>query len=151
MKEKINPLTPGLIIRPDGGIEAMRENEENHAPFFQRIIKSEYQKLGMPCDNIEVEDNLVVLMKLLINEFQILPYQGCTSGDRRYSDGYLFIPELDKLTDEQLPAIINLYTSISAEYTMHITKTNFQQFDETEISLGEIYEEMLNRSTGKHR
>lgn len=39
MQEKINPLTPGLVIRPDGSIEAMRGNEENHALFFKELLK----------------------------------------------------------------------------------------------------------------
>lgn len=149
MKKDINPFTPGLVVMPNGRIEVMREKEENHAPFYQRILKEEYCKVGMDAIDIDKENNLTVLMDILINDFNILPYQGCTSGDRKYSDGYLFIPPLNKLTDKQLPTIIDLYSTISSQYTMHVVIPDFSNYETTEVSLGEVYEEMLKRPSKK--
>lgn len=152
MKNTINPFTPGLVIMPDGEIITMKESDDTHIPFFQKIIKQEYQKTGMPADGIDEENNLAVLSKILLEELQILPYQGCTSGDRKYTDGHLFISSLDTVTNQQLPAIIDLYTTISSQYVMHITKVDFDDYNhEEEISLGEIFEEMSKRPSGKTR
>lgn len=152
MKNTINPFTPGLVIMPDGEIITMKESDDTHIPFFQKIIKQEYQKTGMPADGIDEEDNLAVLCEILLEKFQILPYQGCTSGDRNYIDGHLFISSLDTVTNQQLPAIIDLYTTISSQYVMHITKVDFDDYNhEEEISLGEIFEEMSKRPSGKTR
>lgn len=152
MKNTINPFTPGLVIMPDGEIITMKESDDTHIPFFQKIIKQEYQKTGMPADGIDEENNLAVLSKILLEELQILPYQGCTSGDRNYIDGHLFISSLDTVTNQQLPAIIDLYTTISSQYVMHITKVDFDDYNhEEEISLGEIFEEMAKRPSGKTR
>lgn len=149
MKEKINPFTPGLVIMPNGEMISMKEGEDKHAPFFQRILKEEYKKLGIDAAGIDQEDNLEVLCTQLLNQFQILPYQGCTSGDRKYYDGFLYINSLEKLTDEQLPAIIDLYTVVSSQYKMNILQTHTDGNNDNFISLGEIYEEMLKRPT-KH-
>lgn len=151
MKDNINPFTPGLVIMRDGSIEAMKEGEDKHSTFFQRIIKQEYAKIGMSVDNIDKEDNLLVLCGILLNDFQILPYQGCTSGNREFLDGHLFINSLEQLTDSQLPTVIDLYSTISSQYTMHILKVDFHDVNkEEEISIGEVYEEMLKRpSAGK--
>ena len=90
-----------------------------------------------------------MLCTQLLNQFQILPYQGCTSGDRKYYDGFLYINSLEQLTDEQLPAIIDLYTVVSSQYKMNILQTHTDGNNDNFISLGEIYEEMLKRPT-KH-
>lgn len=151
MKQEINPFTPGLVIRPDGTISVMKEDEENHAPFYQRIIQEEYQKIGMNADDIRQETNLAVLCGILLDDFQILPYQGCTSGDRKFLDGHLFINSLEQLTAAQLSSVIDLYSIVSSQYTMHILKVNPKNFnEEEEVSLGEVYEEILKRpSAGK--
>lgn len=64
---------------------------------------------------------------------------------------YLFINSLEQLTDSQLPTVIDLYSTISSQYTMHILKVDFHDVNkEEEISIGEVYEEMLKRpSAGK--
>lgn len=149
MKQKINPFTPGLVIMPSGEIITMKEGEDKHTPFFQIILKAEYKKIGINATNIDNEDNLQVLCTQLLNNFQILPYQGCTPGERKYYDGFLYINSLEKLTDEQLPAIIDLYTIISSEYKMYIVQSYGDGREDSYISLGEIYEEMLRRPT-KH-
>lgn len=149
MKQKINPFTPGLVIMPSGEIITMKEGEDKHTPFFQKILKAEYKKIGINATNIDDEDNLQVLCTQLLNNFQILPYQGCTLGERKYYDGFLYINSLEKLTDEQLPAIIDLYTIISSEYKMYIVQSYGDGREDSYISLGEIYEEMLRRPT-KH-
>lgn len=151
MKQKINPFTPGLVVKPDGSIEAMKEGEDKHDAFFQRIIKEEYAKIGITVDEIDKEDNLAVLSGILLDDFQILPYQGCTSGNREFLDGHLFINSLEQLTDAQLSTVIDLYSTVSSQYTMHILKFNSQDLtSEEEVSLGEVYEEMLKRpSAGK--
>ena len=149
MKQKINPFSPGLVIMPNGNIIPMKEDEENHDVFFQRILKKEYEELGISVDDIEKEKNLEVLTSLLLNNFQILPYIGCTSGVRKYQQGFLYINSLENLTDEQLPSIIDLYTIISSEYDMSIFKVQTNGSNDSFISLGEIYEEMLRRPT-KH-
>lgn len=146
MKQKINPLTPGLVVKPDGSIESMKEDTDKHVAFFQRIIKEEYAKIGMAVDEIDKEDNLVILCSILLKEFHILPYQGCSSGIREYSDGHLFINSIEQLTDSQLSTVIDLYSTVSSQYTMRILKVDFlDSAKEKEVSLGEIYEEILKR------
>ena len=147
MEEKINPFTPGLVIMPDGSMISMNQDEDYHVTFFQRILKEEYKKLGIDATQIAKEDNLGILCTQLLNRFHILPYQGCTSGDRKYTDGFLYINSLQELTDEQLPAIIDLYTSVSSCYNMNILQTQNDGASDLYLSLGEIYEEMLKRPT----
>lgn len=148
MKQKINPFTPGLVIMPDGEFVLMND-QDTHTMFFRRVLKEQYQKLGIDALKLEEEDNLGVLYSQLLNQFQILPYQGCSSGDRKYTEGFLCIDSLQSLTDEQLPAIIDLYTIVSSQYTMNILETSNQNQEDSFISLGELYEEMLERPT-KH-
>mgnify|MGYP003437205474 FL=1 len=130
---------------PDGEIITM--TNKNHTPFFQDILKMEFEKIGVNADEIKNEDNLGTLGKLLLNQFQILPYQGCSSGDRKYNGGMLFINSVDKLTDEQLSTIIDFYSHVSTKYQMDIWQTSFDDSNDKIVSLGEIYEEKLNRST----
>lgn len=127
----------------------MKKGEDKHTPFFQRILKEEYKKLGIDAVEIEKEENLGVLCTQLLNQFQILPYQGCTFGDRKYYSGFLYINSLTELTDEQMPAIIDLYEVVSSQYKMDILQVKSDGSDDTLVSLGEIYEEMLKRPT-KH-
>ena len=61
----------------------------------------------------------------------------------------VYINSLEQLTDEQLPAIIDLYTVVSSQYKMNILQTHTDGNNDNFISLGEIYEEMLKRPT-KH-
>ena len=44
MKNTINLLLQRLVIMPDGEIITMKESDDTHIPFFQKIIKQEYQK-----------------------------------------------------------------------------------------------------------
>ena len=58
---------------------------------------------------------------------------------------------MEQLTDAQLSSVIDLYSIVSSQYTMHILKVNPKNFnEEEEVSLGEVYEEILKRpSAGK--
>ena len=106
----------------------------------------------MPADGIDEENNLAVLSKILLEELQILPYQGCTSGDRKYTDGHLFISSLDKITNQQLPAIIDLYTTISSQYVMHIPKLILMIIImKKKLVLEKFLREMSKRHSGKTR
>lgn len=145
MNKVINPFTPGAVIMPNGEIITM--NNKNHAPFFQDILKREFEKIGVNAIEIQNEDNLARLSSLLLKQLQILPYQGCSSGDRKYHGGMLFINSVDQLTDEQLSTIIDFYSHVSAKYQMDIWQTSFDDCNDKIISLGELYEEILNRST----
>lgn len=48
-----------------------------------------------------------------------------------------------------MPAIIDLYEVVSSQYKMDILQVKSDGSDDTLVSLGEIYEEMLKRPT-KH-
>lgn len=155
MKKEINPFVPGAVILKNGDISVM--NDGYHDKFFQKIIIDEYKKLGMDVPLIKEENNLMILCSILLYDFGILPYVGCTSGDRKYTTGFLFVPSLEKLEDKQLSTIIDLYSEISSQYIMSIIEvpntrdnnfetSSFQTEGEREISIGEIYEEMVKRS-----
>lgn len=143
MRKQIDSFIPGLVIMPDGRIIPMKE--ENHAPFFQRIITSEYDKMGVKIGEVK-EDNLATLIQILLNEFHILPYVGCTSGDRHFTGGNLFIQSIDQITEEQFPAIMRLYNDISSNYSMNIIQTSASNPEDQVVSLGDIYLEQLERS-----
>jgi len=131
---------PGLVINYNGEIITM--NDGTHNKFFQSIIKDE-------TDLLVEEDNLEVLMKTIMSEFNYITYIGCSSGDRVYSGGMFLINPFDKLTDKQLNTLINLYSNMSYDYKMDIllpgTNDDYDKF----ISIGEIYEELLNRQKNK--
>lgn len=132
---------------PDGEIIPMKDG--THAPFFRKIIKSEFKKIGMPVKGLEQEENLDVLFSLLLNQFQILPYQGCSSGDRVFHEGCLYVNSLEQLTDKQLPSIIDFYSAISPVYDVAVYEVSMNGKDDRLLSLGEVYEEMVNRPTKK--
>ena len=83
----LNPFTPGLVIKPDGSIITMES--ENHATFFQNIIGNEFRKIGLNAKKLIGEDNLEILMNILLDQLNILPYKGCESKTRNYSGGIL--------------------------------------------------------------
>lgn len=129
----------GLVINQDGQIIVMEE--ETHRSFFEKVLKEE---LGFDVK----EDSLDVLITLLMNEFNYLPYMGCTSGDRKYDGGSLFIKELSNIKNEQLNAIIALYSNISQYYPVEIISLA-EGYDDQIVSIGEVYEELLSRDTKK--
>lgn len=143
--DELDPFIPGLVIKPDGSIITM-ENE-NHATFFQNIIGNEYRKMGFNVRSLIGQNNLEVLMMLLLDQLNILPYQGCESKTRIHNEGILYINELDDLTNEQLLSIINIYNVIETSYKMAIKKVGKNNEDDKFVTIDDITNE-LNKKNG---
>ena len=144
----LNPFTPGLVIKPDGSIITMES--ENHATFFQNIIGNEFRKIGLNAKKLIGEDNLEILMNILLDQLNILPYKGCGSKTRNYSGGILYINELSSLNKEQLMSIINVYTAINENYDTVICETDKDEKEDRFISIDEIVD-ALKEKTGSIR
>lgn len=134
--EDLDPFTPGLVIKPDGSI--ITTEDENHATFFQNIIGSEFRKMGLNARSLIGQDNLAVLTQILLQQLNILPYQGCESGTRKYSGGTLYINDLDKLSVNQLTSILDVYTVINDSYDMVIIETASDDKDDRFVNIDEI-------------
>lgn len=136
---EINPYTPGFVINNDGEFLVM--DSEKHSKFFSDILSSELDaKIN--------EDNLGILLTMLLKDFNYIPYQGCSSGDRKYNEGFIYINEFDKINYKQMTAILNLYTAVTPHYPINIVQID-DKLNESFISIGEIYEEYINRYNGK--
>ena len=139
----LNPFTPGLVIKPDGSIITMES--ENHATFFQNIIGNEFRKIGLNAKKLIGEDNLEILMNILLDQLNILPYKGCGSKTRNYSGGILYINELSSLNKEQLMSIINVYAVINESYDMVICEADKNKEEDRFITIDEITNELKNK------
>ena len=137
IEKEIDSHTPGLLIDDNGDFYTM-DNKDIHQYFFKEFIK---KKLDISMNT----DNLVELMHILIRDCNTIPYIGCTSGDRKYNEGSLYLEDLDKLTTEQINSIIKLYGAIGNDYLLRFYKLDYEKQDEEEISLGDIYEEYVRR------
>lgn len=137
MTGKVTKRTPGAVIDVDGNISTMEESNY-HRVFFRNIIKD---KLGVVIDS----DNIDELIRIMLKELGLAVYIGCTEGDRLYQGGFLFIDSLEKLTNEQLLAILALYSDLDYSYDVSIVSKG----NEDELSLGEVYEEFINREDNK--
>ena len=93
--KELDPYTPGLVIKPDGSIITMED--ENHTTFFQNIIGTEFRKMGLNARSLIGQNDLAVLTQILLQQLNILPYRGCESVTRKYSGGTLYIRLLAKL------------------------------------------------------
>lgn len=145
-KKDLDPYTPGLVIKPDGSIITMED--ENHATFFQNIIGPEFRKMGLNARSLIGQDNLAILMKILLEQLNILPYQGCESGTRQYSGGTLYINDLDKLSINQLISIIDVYTVINDSYDMVIIETATDDKDDRFVNIDEIANKLKEMDNG---
>lgn len=148
-KKDLDPHTPGLVIKPDGSIITMED--ENHATFFQNIIGPEFRKMGLNARSLIGQDNLAILMKILLEQLNILPYQGCESGTRQYSGGSLYINDLDKLSINQLISIIDVYTVINDSYDMVIIETAMDDKDDRFVNITEVAKKLEEKSKGSIR
>ena len=109
IEKEIDFHTPGLLIDDKGDI---------HQYFFKEFIK---KKLDISMNT----DNLVELMHILIRDCNTIPYIGCTSGDRKYNEGSLYLEDLNKLTTEQINSIIKLYGAIGNDYLLRFYKLEY--------------------------
>lgn len=149
IRKGFDPHTPGLVIKNDGSIVTMKD--ENHSTFFQNIIGSEYRKLGINARSIMRQNNLSVLMQVLLDQLNVLPYIGCESETRIYNGGILYINELDKLSNDQLLGIINVYSTINDNYDMVIINPWRNNEDDKYVSIDEVTKELNKRSSLKKR
>ena len=117
---QIELYTPGLVITPEGRFITMKENE-NHDVFFQNILGYLLKNNGSVPRKIMNERNLATLMTMLLQEFHYLPYQGCTSGDREYREGDIFISALEEISTPQFEAIVQLIDSMKNRYHYDIS------------------------------
>ena len=145
-QKDLDPSTPGLVIKPDGSIITMED--ENHATFFQNIIGPEFRKIGLNARSLIGQDNLAILMQILLQQLNILPYQGCESGTRQYSGGTLYINDLDKLSINQLISIIDVYTVINDSYDMVIIETATDDKDDRFVNIDEIANKLKEMDKG---
>ena len=122
--------------------------DENHATFFQNIIGPEFRKIGLNARSLIGQDNLAILMQILLQQLNILPYQGCESGTRQYSGGTLYINDLDKLTINQLISIIDVYTVINDSYDMVIIETATDDKDDRFVNIDEIANKLKEMDKG---
>ena len=140
---QIDEHVPGLVITPDGKFITM-ENE-NHETFFQNILGPLLKKEGISPRTIMNEHNLVTLMKLLLNEFHYLPYQGCTSGERYFTGGIVFVADLKELYTPQLEAILALVDKMNAHYNISIFQINPNEMEEVILDQNDILNELNSR------
>ena len=140
---QIDEHVPGLVITPDGKFITM-ENE-NHETFFQNILGPLLKKEGISPRTIMNEHNLVTLMKLLLNEFHYLPYQGCTSGERYFTGGIVFVSDLKELYTPQLEAILALVDKMNAHYNISIFQINPNEMEEVILDQNDILNELNSR------
>lgn len=145
--KKLDPFTPGLVITPEGEFIAM-ENE-NHDRFFQDVIGREMMKLGESPKAISKEHNLGVLMGILLTDFQMLPYCGCTPGNRSLDGGYLYTSPLPTLTEEQLEASLSLYDHVSQQYHMDFIEVNINYFNDRFLKRDDVSLELQNKKSTK--
>lgn len=122
--------------------------DENHATFFQNIIGPEFRKIGLNARSLIGQDNLAILMQILLQQLNILPYQGCESGTRQYSGGTLYINDLDKLSINQLISIIDVYTVINDSYDMVIIETATDDKDDRFVNIDEIANKLKEMDKG---
>ena len=142
--EDLDPFTPGLVIKPDGSIITMES--ENHATFFQNIIGNEFRKMGLNARSLIGQNNLGILMEILLEQLNILPYQGCQSKTRIYDGGVLYINELDSLTTEQLLSIIDVYSSINETYDTVIKITGKNNEDDKFVNIEDITNKLKEKT-----
>ena len=142
--EDLDPFTPGLVIKPDGSIITMES--ENHATFFQNIIGNEFRKMGLNARSLIGQNNLGILMEILLEQLNILPYQGCQSKTRIYDGGVLYINELDSLTTEQLLSIIDVYSSINETYDIVIKITGKNNEDDKFVNIDDITNKLKEKT-----
>lgn len=134
----VNPKVPGLLLTGDGKAYVMEE--ETHDKFFKKVLKEEF-------DLDVTEDNLGELCYFMMKEYKMYPYIGCTFGDRKFNGGTLIVDKLENLSTGYLQDSIDLYSSIDKDYTMDIISISDKDRSEQEVSIGEIYEELINRDS----
>lgn len=118
---------------------------ENHETFFQNILGPLLKKEGISPRTIMNEHNLVTLMKLLINEFHYLPYQGCTSGERYFTGGIVFVPDLKEVYTPQLESILALVNQMNEHYNISIFQINPNEEEEVILDQSDILNELNSR------
>ena len=140
---QLDEQIPGLVITPEGHFITM-ENE-NHETFFQNILGPLLKKEGISPRTIMNEHNLATLMKLLLNEFHYLPYQGCTSGERYFTGGIVFVPDLKEVYTPQLESILALVNQMNEHYNISIFQINPNEEEELILDQSDILNELNSR------
>ena len=140
---QIDEHIPGLVITPEGKFITMKD--ENHETFFQNILGPLLKKEGISPRTIMNEHNLATLMKLLLNEFHYLPYQGCTSGKRYFTGGIVFVPDLKEVYTPQLEAILALMKKLGENYDISIFQINPNEEEELLLDQSDILNELNSR------
>ena len=133
---QIDDHVPGLVITPEGRFITMED--ENHETFFQNILGPLLKKEGISPRTIMNEHNLATLMKLLLNEFHYLPYQGCTSGERYFTGGIVFVPDLKEVYTPQLESILALVNKMNEHYNVSIFQINPNDEEESILDQSDI-------------
>ena len=141
---QLDEHVPGLVITPEGHFITM-ENE-NHETFFQNILGPLLKKEGISPRTIMNEHNLATLMKLLLNEFHYLPYQGCTSGERYFTGGIVFVPDLREVYTPQLESILAFVNKMNEHYNVSIFQINPNEEEESILDQSDILNELNSRS-----
>ncbi len=155
----MDPYTPGFVITKEGNIISM--TTENHNRFFQNVIGKEILKLtggigkvgitktGKNTNEIKSvakQNNTGILFQILLDDFGCLPYQGCSSENRIYNGGILYINSLEELTEIQLQKILNIYQKINETYHMTIVKVGKADMNDEWIQYEQIQEELELRN-----
>ena len=143
-KNELDSHIPGLVIKPDGSIITMEKI--NHATFFQNIIGTEFRKMGLNARSLIGQDNLKVLMQILLQQLNILPYMGCKSVSREYGGGTLYIDDLDNLSINQLISIVDVYTIINNNYDMIIVEVSENDKDDRFVNINEITKKLEEKT-----
>ena len=143
-KNELDSHIPGLVIKPDGSIITMEKI--NHATFFQNIIGTEFRKMGLNARSLIGQDNLKVLMQILLQQLNILPYMGCESVSREYGGGTLYINDLDNLSINQLISIVDVYTIINNNYDMIIVEVSENDKDDRFVNINEITKKLEEKT-----
>lgn len=120
--------------------------DENHETFFQNILGPLLKKEGISPRTIMNEHNLATLMKLLLNEFHYLPYQGCTSGERYFTGGIVFVPDLKEVYTPQLESILALVNKMNEHYNVSIFQINPNDEEESILDQSDILNELNSRN-----
>ena len=141
---QIDGHIPGLVITPEGKFITMED--ENHETFFQNILGPLLKKEGISPRTIMNEHNLATLMKLLLNEFHYLPYRGCTSGERYFTGGIIFVPDLKEVYTSQLESVLALVNKMNEHYNVSILQVNQNEEKDLILDQSDILNELNSRS-----
>lgn len=142
-----NYKIPGFVIDEDGKIILMPDN--NHDVFLRDILRN---KLNINLSNDE--DNRAYLIELIIKFSNLIVYIGCTYGDRKYDQGHFYLKDISNYSINQLNTLLKIYNKLSLYYPVDIfnigkndTKTG--KFLDEEISIGDIYEYLINNEKSR--